>query len=125
MIEVSKMSKSEHRIQDEIRLALSQHGIVLRLNSGKFWQGERVWSKEFNGYVLINLRPIQGCPEGTPDLLFLGEDNNVAFIECKTLKGTAKKKQLLFSDIMHQCNIKCEIARSVGDALKIIKAPPK
>ena len=29
------MAKSEHRIQDEIRLALSEHGVVLRLNSGK------------------------------------------------------------------------------------------
>jgi hypothetical protein len=87
------MGKSEHLIQDEIRLTASQHGIILRLNSGKFWQGKRVWSEEFKQFVLINLRPIQGCPEGTPDLLFLGENNNVAFIECKDDKGKTRDKQ--------------------------------
>lgn len=114
------MSKSEHRVQDEIRLALSPYGIVLRLNSGKFWQGKRVWSKEFNQYVLINLRPIQGCPEGTPDLQFLGENNNTAFIECKDHKGTTREEQEKFINIMHQYGIKAGVARSVEDALKII-----
>jgi hypothetical protein len=114
------MSKSEHRIQDEIRLALSEYGIVLRLNSGKFWQGERVWSKEFNQYVLVNLRPVQGCPEGTSDLLFLGENNNVAFLECKTQKGAAREKQKRFIEIMHSYGIKADLARSSEDALKII-----
>jgi hypothetical protein len=114
------MAKSENTIQGEIRLALSKHGIVLRLNSGKFWQGERVWSKEFNQYVLVNLRPVQGCPEGTPDLLFLGKSNNVAFIECKTQKGAAREKQKRFIEIMRQYGIKAALARSVDDALKII-----
>ncbi len=112
--------KSENRIQGEIRLALSEHGIVLRLNSGKFWQGERVWSNEFNQFVLVNLRPVQGCPEGTPDLLFLGEENNVAFVECKTKKGTAREKQKRFIEIMHQYGIKADLARSPEDALSII-----
>ena len=114
------MSKSEHRIQDDIRLALSPFGIVLRLNSGKFWQGRRVWSNEFQQYVLVDLRPVQGCPEGTSDLLFLGENNNVAFVECKTRTGSAREKQKRFIEIMHQYGIKANIARSVEDALKII-----
>ena len=110
----------EHKIQDEIRLALSQHGIVLRLNSGKFWQGKRIWSNEFNQYVLINLRPIQGCPEGTSDLLFLGEGNNVAFIECKAQKGTIRDKQNKFLNAIKKLGIKGGIARSVDDAIGII-----
>lgn len=114
------MSHSEHYIQDSIRLSLSEHGIILRLNSGKFWQGKRVWSNEFNQWVLINLRPVQGCPEGTPDLLFLGENNNVAFIECKDDKGTIREKQEKFINIMHRYGIRAGIARSVSDALKII-----
>ena len=114
------MSKTEHRIQDEIRLALSPYGIVLRLNSGKFWQGKRVWSNEFGQYVLIDLRPVQGCPEGTSDLLFLGENRNVSFIECKNRTGTARDKQKKFIEIMHQFGIRADIARSVEDALKII-----
>lgn len=114
------MSKSEHRIQNEIRLALSEHGIVLRLNSGKFWQGKRVWSNEFGQYVLIDLRPVQGCPEGTSDLLFLGENSNVAFVECKNRTGSAREKQKRFIEIMRKYGIKADIARSTEDALKII-----
>jgi hypothetical protein len=112
--------KSENRIQSEIRLALSPYGIVLRLNSGKFWQGDRVWSNEFQQFVLVNLRPVQGCPEGTSDLLFLGENNNVAFVECKTKKGAAREKQKRFIEIMHSYGIKADLARSPEDALKII-----
>ena len=119
------MSKSEHLIQDEIRLDLSQYGIVLRLNSGKFWQGKRVWSKEFNQYVLINLRPVQGCPEGTSDLLFLGENNNVAFIECKDDKGTLRPEQEKFLKLMQSYGHRAGIARSVEDALKIIGVTEK
>lgn len=114
--------KSESTIQNEIRLALSNYGIVLRLNSGKFWQGSRVWSEEFKQYVLINLRPVQGCPEGTPDLIFLGENNNVAFVECKNQRGAAREKQKRFIEIMHSYNIKADLARSPADALKIIGA---
>ena len=114
------MGRSEASIQNEIRLALSEYGIVLRLNSGKFWQGERVWSKEFNGYVLVNLRAVQGCPEGTPDLLFLGPENNVTFLECKTKKGAAREKQKRFLEIMAQYGIKAELARSPEDAVRII-----
>lgn len=119
------MSKSEHIRQDEIRLELSKYGIVLRLNSGKFWQGKRVWSNEFNQFVLINLRPIQGCPEGTPDLQFLGENNNVAFIECKDDKGKTRDKQDKFINIMHRYGIRAGVARSVEDALKIIGVTEK
>ena len=114
------MSKSEHRIQNEIRLALSEYGIVLRLNSGKFWQGRRVWSEEFRQYVLTELRPVQGLPEGTADLLFLGDGKNIAFVECKTLKGAAREKQKRFLEFMRGFGIKADIARSVEDALKII-----
>lgn len=114
------MSKSEHRIQDEIRLALSEYGIVLRLNSGKFWQGKRVWSNEFQQYVLINLRPVQGCPPGTSDLLFIGNEN-IAFIECKDDKGKTRDEQEKFIKIMRSYGHKAGVARSVEDAVEIIK----
>ena len=109
----------EHKIQNEIRLGLSPYGIVLRLNSGKFWQGQRVWSNEFKQYVLINLRPVQGCPEGTPDLLFIGE-NNLAFVEVKDDKGKLRTEQERFIKIMQDYGHKIGVARSVEDALKII-----
>ena len=113
------MSKSEHRIQDEIRLALSEHGVVLRLNSGKFWQGKRVWSNEFQQYVLIDLRPVQGCPPGTSDLLFIGE-NNTAFIECKDDKGKPRPEQERFIQAMRSYGHRAGVARSVEDALEVI-----
>ena len=113
------MTKSEHGIQNEIRLALSPHGIVLRLNSGKFWQGKRVWSNEFNQYILTNLRPVQGCPEGTSDLLFIGE-NNLAFIEVKDDKGRLRTEQERFMEIVTGYGHKVGVARSTEDALKII-----
>lgn len=114
------MSKSEHRIQDEIRLALSEYGVVLRLNSGKFWQGKRVWSNEFQQYVLTNLRPVQGCPPGTSDLLFIG-NKNIAFIECKDNKGKTRDEQEKFIKIMHSYGHKAGVARSVEGAVEIIK----
>lgn len=109
----------EHNIQNEIRLALSETGVVLRLNSGDFWQGERVYSKEYGQYVLINLRPVQGCPKGTPDLLYLS-DNGVAFIECKTLKGKLREAQEKFFAMLDRYGIKHGIARSTDEAKKII-----
>ena len=113
------MGKSEHQIQNEIRLVLSQYGIVLRLNSGKFWQGKRVWSNEFKQYVLIDLRPVQGCPEGTSDLLFIGE-NSVVFIEVKDDKGKLRAEQKRFMEIVEGYGHKVGVARSSDDALKII-----
>ena len=113
------MSKSEHRIQNEIRLALSEHGVVLRLNSGKFWQGRRVWSNEFQQYVLTDLRPVQGCPPGTSDLLFIGK-NNASFIECKDEKGNPCPEQDRFLEIMRSYGHRAGIARSPEEALRII-----
>ena len=113
------MSKSEHRIQDEIRLELSKHGIVLRLNSGKFWQGKRVWSNEFQQYALIDLRPVQGCPPGTSDLLFVG-DGYTAFVECKDDKGKLRSEQEKFLKLMQSYGHKAGVARSPEEALKII-----
>ena len=109
----------EQDIQNNIRLELSKYGIVLRLNSGKFWQGKRVWSNELKQYVLTNLRPVQGCPEGTPDLLFIGE-NNLAFVEVKDDKGKLRVEQERFIKIMQDYGHKVGVARSVEDALKII-----
>lgn len=113
------MAKSEHRIQDEIRLALSEHGVVLRLNSGKFWQGRRVWSNEFQQYVLVDLRPVQGCPPGTSDVLFIG-DNNTSFIECKDDKGKLRPEQERFLSLMRLYGHRAGVARSVKEALSII-----
>lgn len=111
----------ETNLQNQIRLKLSEHGIVLRLNSGQFWQGKRVYSKELQQDVLIHLRPVQGCPEGTSDLLFLSNNGEVAFIEVKTPTGKLKPAQERFLEIVKQMGFKAGIARSPEEAIKIVK----
>ena len=114
------MSKSEHRIQDEIRLALSQYGIVYRLNSGKAYGGQRVWDKQRNAYILTNLKTIALCPPGTSDLMFIGKDGKVAWIECKDDKGKLRPEQERFLEIMKEYGYAAGVARSVEDALQIV-----
>lgn len=102
-----------------IRLALSNYGLVFRTNSGEFWQGDLVYSREFKQNILINLRRVQGLPAGFSDLLFVG-DSSVAFIECKALKGKAREQQENFLNAITHLHHVAGVARSVEDALKII-----
>ena len=114
------MGKTEHRIQDEIRLALSPYGIVLRLNSGKAYGGKRIFDSKRNQYILTNLRMIALCPPGTPDLLFIGSNGQVAFIEVKDQKGKTREDQRHFLEIMREYGYRCGVARTPEDALNII-----
>ncbi len=113
--------KSEKTAQDEIRIALSEHGIVFRTNSGEFWQGKQVYSKEFKQPALINLRKVQGMPKGFSDLIYIG-NGCMAFIETKNDVGKPKPEQINFIDRMRELNHRAGVARSVEDALKIIGA---
>lgn len=110
---------TEHDIQNEIRLVLSMYGIVLRLNSGKAYGGKRIWDKKY-GYILKDIRPISLCGKGTPDLLFIGANGQVAFIEVKDDKGKVGEDQKRFLQVVQQYGYKAGVARSVEDALKII-----
>lgn len=106
-------------LQNEIRLALSDHGIIFRTNAGKFWQGKRVWSNEYKQDVLINLRPVMGLPEGFSDTIFIGQ-GYVAFIEIKTPTGKVRSEQENFIEQMKKWGHKAGIVRSVEDALELI-----
>ena len=114
------MSKSEHRIQDEIRLALSQYGIVLRLNSGKAYGGNRIFDNRRGQYILTDLRTIMLCPKGTPDLLFIGANGVIAFIEVKDDIGKLREDQKLFLSLMQNYGYRCGVARTPDEALRII-----
>lgn len=109
----------EHKIQDLIRLELSKYGIVLRLNSGKAYGGTRIWDNKY-GYILKDIRPIALCVKGTPDLLFIGPDGTVAFIECKDDKGRLRTEQEKFINVMKSYGHKAGVARSPEQALEII-----
>ena len=114
------MAKSERRIQDEIRLKLSQYGIVFRLNSGKAYGGNRVWDPRRDSYILTDLRPIALCPKGTADLLFIGQNGQIAFLECKDDRGKLREDQRFFIELMKKYGYRAGVARSPEEALNII-----
>lgn len=98
--------KQETTIQNEIRIALSEHGIVVRQNSGNF--------------LTADGRRVKCGITGLSDLLFIGR-GFVAFIECKTDEGKPTPEQLNFIDAVRRLGHRAGIARSVEDALKIIE----
>jgi len=112
---------TEQDIQNSIRLDLSKKGILFRTNAGQYYQGKLVYSNEFKQPVLINITKIMGLPKGFTDLLFCGFDGQVAFIEVKTSTGKVKPEQEKFIKLMQKFNYKAGVARSVNDALSIIK----
>ncbi|WP_312694087.1 VRR-NUC domain-containing protein [Caproiciproducens sp.] len=111
---------TEADIQNSIRLALSPHAMVFRTNSGDFWQGERVYSKEFHEDVLIHLRKVQGLPKGFSDLTYFGFDGQAGFIEVKKPRGAIRPEQTNFINLMQSYGYRAGIAQSAEDALKII-----
>lgn len=102
--------KSENDIQSEIRIELSKHGTVFRMQSGMFYteQGQKIRI---------------GVP-GMSDLLFIGQ-GFIAWIEVKNSKGRPSKDQLNFIKLMNSMGHRAGIARSVEDALYIINKPTK
>ena len=118
------MPKSEHRIQDGIRVAVSEQcpGVIFRTNAGVAWQGDKVFSKEFGQYVLINLRPYRGLPEGFPDLLYIGPEKATSFVEVKTDKGRASEAQNRFHAMLQRFGHKICIARSAEEAVSFINS---
>lgn len=112
----------EHNIQNEIRLEMSKHGIILfRTNAGVMWQGKKVYSHEFKQDVLINLRPVVGLPEGHADLSGLRKsDGRAVFIEVKTPTGRVSEAQQNFIQQMQRNHAIAGVARSVEDALKVV-----
>lgn len=94
-------------MQNQIRIALSVSGIVLRLNNGVF-------------YTASGARVASGLPPGTSDLLYIGQ-GRAAFIEVKTQSGRVSPAQQHFIDVVRSHGVRAGIARSVEDAIKIIE----
>lgn len=110
----------EHFIQNQIRAGVP--GCVLfRTNAGDFWQGKVVYSKEFKQRVLINIRRVEGLPEGFSDLSGVRiMDGRAVFIEVKTKIGRPTEKQQKFLKRMREYGAIAGVCRSAEDALKLI-----
>jgi len=104
------MMKSEHTIQNEIMLALSKnHCTVFRSNAGKV--------RTEDG------RTIMLFPKGFPDLCgFRHSDGRFFAIEIKNEKGRLRDDQKRFVKFAEQYPVLYGVARSVDDALKIIRS---
>jgi hypothetical protein len=95
----------EINLQNEIRIKLSNYGMVIRLNTGSFRTDDGRYVK--CGVV------------GLSDLLFIGH-GYVVFIEVKTDKGRPTPEQLNFIHAVRGYGHRAGIARSVQDALDLI-----
>lgn len=101
--------KSEHDIQNEIRLHLSSLGYcVFRINSGKIKTADGRWFDV-------------GVPKGFSDLMAV-KDGRVYFLEIKNEVGRPSAEQINFIEVMQsRYGCRAGIARSVSDALKIVE----
>lgn len=92
-------------IQNQIRIALSDYGIVIRQNTGNF--------------QLADGRRIVCGVKGLSDLLFIGK-GFIAFIEVKNENGRVSREQLDFINAVKKLGHRAGVCRSVDDALKLI-----
>jgi hypothetical protein len=101
--------KTEHTIQNEIRVALTENGYtVFRANVGKVKTADGRWFDT-------------GLPKGHPDLYGFRPDGKVFYIEVKNAKGRVRPEQKQFIKTVKARGALAGIARSVEDALAIVK----
>lgn len=98
----------EHRIQNEIRLALTDTCVMFRVNVGAF--------RTADGRFITS-----GVPKGFPDLFgFRKSDGKAVFIEVKTPKGRPSAEQKKFLEAMQKYGVIAGICRSAEEALNLI-----
>ena len=100
--------KTEHTIQNEIRVALTENGYtVFRANVGKVKTADGRWFDT-------------GLPKGHPDLYGFRPDGKIFYIEVKNAKGQVRPEQKSFIKTVKARGALAGIARSVEDALDIV-----
>ncbi len=100
--------KSEHKIQNEIRIALSPYCVIFRINVAKV--------RTPDGRFISS-----GVPVGFSDLFGVRKsDGRAIFIEVKTPKGKLTSQQMHFLEMMRNSGAVAGICRSVEDALNLI-----
>lgn len=99
--------KSEHDLQNEIRLELTKLGFtVFRVNVGSVKLADGRWFDT-------------GLPKGFSDLMAI-RNGNVYFIEVKTSIGRATQDQLRFIENMRNKGCIAGVVRSMEDVLDLI-----
>ncbi|EME8070613.1 MULTISPECIES: VRR-NUC domain-containing protein [Enterococcus] len=101
--------KSEHQIQDEIRIALAKNGCtIFRSNAGQV--------------TTIEGRQFYGMPKGFPDLCgHRNSDGKAIYIEVKNERGKLREDQKRFAEFLNGQPVLYGVARSVEEALKIVE----
>lgn len=101
--------KSEHDVQNEIRIKLSQLGYcVFRTNTGKFKLADGRWFDT-------------GLPKGFSDLIAI-KDGRVYFIEVKNETGKASPEQKHFLATMRdRYGCVAGVVRSADEAVRLCR----
>lgn len=115
---------SEHRIQNEIRLALAGKATVFRANVGQAWTGAEVVRHGRDVY-LRDARPLStGLPPGFSDLFgWVSMDGVARFLalECKSETGRLTDDQARFLEAVRAAGGLSAVVRSPSDALTAIR----
>ena len=99
----------EHRIQNEIRLALADTCVMFRINVGK-------------GYTPDGRYFDTGVPRGFSDLFGVRKaDGRAVFIEVKTPRGRPTDQQKNFLETMRKSGAIAGVCRSSEEALQLVK----
>lgn len=99
----------EHRIQNEIRLALADTCVMFRINVGK-------------GYTPDGRYFDTGVPRGFSDLFGVRKaDGRAVFIEVKTAKGRPTDQQKNFLETMRKNGAIAGVCRSSEEAIQLVK----
>lgn len=100
---------SEHELQNEIRLALSDSCVLFRINVGGAYTEDGRWFSS-------------GVPKGYSDLSGVRRsDGRAVFIEVKTPTGRIRPEQRGFIEAMQKCSALAGFARSVEEAKRIVE----
>lgn len=97
--------KEETALQNAIRVKLSEAGIVIRNNSGKF--------------LTIYGQPITIGVPGLSDLTLFAEGGKTIFIEVKTSSGRQSKQQKRFQSAIEKLGYEYIIMRNTEEAEKL------
>ena len=98
----------EHRIQNEIRLALANTCVIFRINVGK-------------GYTPDGRYFDTGVPKGFSDLFGVRiSDGRAVFIEVKTPRGRPTDQQKNFLETMRKNGAIAGVCRSPEEAVQLV-----